>query len=309
MSVMGISMVDAGDSGGIVVLEQSLAIALEHNLPEATRAYGNLAEVVSNYGGDLPRAAELREEGMRLAQRFGLADDIGWFLGERVVAYYWAGRWDEALAQADEMFSEAEAGSPNYMDAQAREVAARIALARGAPDPRLVASKALDLARQMTDPQVLYPALAVAARAEVYTGHPDEGAELVDELLDRWRDRPETLLHSHLQSFSDLAPALGLLGRGTELEPLAAESKVKTRWMEAAAAFLRGDFELAADVYAAAGSFPDEAFARLRAAEALIAEGDRTEGDRELQRALAFYRSVDAKAYLREGEALLARTA
>ena len=35
----------------------------------------------------------------------------------------------------------------------------------------------------------------------------------------------------------------------------------------------------------------------------------RSEGDRELQRALAFYRAVDAKAYLREGEALLAHTA
>jgi class 3 adenylate cyclase/tetratricopeptide (TPR) repeat protein len=309
MSVMGVSMMDGGDPEGIAFLEQGLAIALEHNLPEAMRAYGNLAEVTSNFGGDLPRAAELREEGLRLAQRFGLAQDITWFLGERVVAYYYAGRWDEALAQADEMFSEAEAGSPNYMDVQAREVAARIALARGTPEPRLVARKALDLARQMTDPQVLYPALAVAARAEVCTGRLEEGAELVDELLARWAERPETLLHSHLQSFSDLAPALAFLGRGAELEALAAGSKVKTRWMEAAAAFLRGDFQRAAEVYAAAGALPEEAYARLRAAAALIAEGNRAGGDRELQRALGFHRSVGATAYLREGEALLARTA
>jgi class 3 adenylate cyclase len=41
----------------------------------------------------------------------------------------------------------------------------------------------------------------------------------------------------------------------------------------------------------------------------LVGFTSRAEGDRELQRALAFYRSADAKAYFREGEALLARTA
>jgi predicted ATPase len=39
------------------------------------------------------------------------------------------------------------------------------------------------------------------------------------------------------------------------------------------------------------GSLPDEALARLYAAEKLIAENRRAEGDAELQRALAFYRS------------------
>jgi hypothetical protein len=64
-----------------------------------------------------------------------------------------------------------------------------------------------------------------------------------------------------------------------------------------------------AEIYAETGSLPDEAFARLRAAEVLIGEGRRAQGDQELQRALAFYRSVNATAYIREGEALLARTA
>ena len=67
--------------------------------------------------------------------------------------------------------------------------------------------------------------------------------------------------------------------------------------------------DAAAEIYDEAGSLPDAAFARLRAAEALIVDGRRVEGDPELQRALAFYRSVDATACIREGEALLARTA
>jgi hypothetical protein len=76
----------------------------------------------------------------------------------------------------------------------------------------------------------------------------------------------------------------------------------------AATAFVRGEFQRAAEIYGRTGSFPDEAFARLRAAQARIADGRRAEGNRELQLALAFYRSVDAKMYLRDGESPLART-
>src|SRR5439155_26474451 len=92
-----------------------------------------LAEVVSNYLGDLARAARLREEAVRVTERFGLAFSTAWFIGERVVSSYWTGRWDEALELADDMLSGAEAGSPSYMDVQARQVRARIALARGVP--------------------------------------------------------------------------------------------------------------------------------------------------------------------------------
>jgi hypothetical protein len=84
---------------------------------------------------------------------------------------------------------------------------------------------------------------------------------------------------------------------------------VEPVWIEAATAFASGAFLRAAASYKETGSLPDEAYARLRAAEALIQDGRRPEGDCELQRALAFYRSVDATAHLREGEALLAQTA
>ena len=72
---------------------------------------------------------------------------------------------------------------------------------------------------------------------------------------------------------------------------------------------MRGDFREAAEIYGRTGSLPDEALGRLRAADELIAAGDRGAGDEQLQQALAFYRSVGANAYLRQGEALLARTA
>jgi hypothetical protein len=53
----------------------------------------------------------------------------------------------------------------------------------------------------------------------------------------------------------------------------------------------------------------EEAFARLQAPRVLTERGERAEADVQLRKALAFYRSVGARAYVREGEALLAATA
>jgi class 3 adenylate cyclase len=310
LNSIGISRTTLGDAEGIADLESAIAIALENNLPDqGARAYGNLAEMMSNYLGDLSRAFELRAEGRRLAEKFGLAGYNRFLRGELVIECYWTGRWDDALELADELLSEAEADSPNYMDSQCLLARARIRLARGEPVAFEDAEKALETARRVRDPQALYPVLAFRARAELAAGRLDEASALADELVSSWANRPEAMLDSHLQSFVDAAEALRALGRGSELIAVAAEARQQTPWIAAATAFVSGDFQGAADIYREAGSLPDEAFARLRAAEALIAEGRRSEGDEELQRALAFYRSVGATAYIREGEALLARTA
>ena len=65
----------------------------------------------------------------------------------------------------------------------------------------------------------------------------------------------------------------------------------------------------AAEIYGEMGTGPEEAYARLRAAENLVREGRRAEADAELERALAFWRTAGATAYVREGEALLAASA
>jgi hypothetical protein len=82
-----------------------------------------------------------------------------------------------------------------------------------------------------------------------------------------------------------------------------------TPWLQAASAIATGRFEEAADRYAAIGSLPDEAFARLRAAEQLLSDGRRTEASMQLQQVLAFYREVRANGYVREAEALVAASA
>ena len=57
------------------------------------------------------------------------------------------------------------------------------------------------------------------------------------------------------------------------------------------------------------GAVTHEAFYRLRSAEQLVAQGRRAEADEQLRAALAFYSTVGATRYIREGEALLAASA
>jgi class 3 adenylate cyclase len=310
LQTIGQGRVFLGDFGGIADIERALAISLEHNFADgASIAYTNLAELIGSTLGDLKRAFELRADGWELSQKFGLANSIRFLMGERVIECYWTGRWDEAGRLADEFLSESEEDSPSYMDSQCLLVKARIGLARGHAAAHDQAARALELARLARDPQVVYPALAVEARAKAEAGLLKEAGVVVDELLDLWSEAPETLVASHLQSFPDLAIAMSALGRERELIEVAAGATLRTRWIEATSAFASGDFAQAAAIYEEIGSLPDEAYSRLRAAEALIQAGRRPEGDGELQSALAFYRSVAAKSYLRDGEALLAQTA
>jgi hypothetical protein len=83
---------------------------------------------------------------------------------------------------------------------------------------------------------------------------------------------------------------------------------MSTRWLEAATVYVNGNPADAARMYAQIGSQPDEAYARLRAAEELLAADRRGEAEAELNQALDFYRRVGAVRMVREAEALLAPT-
>jgi hypothetical protein len=99
------------------------------------------------------------------------------------------------------------------------------------------------------------------------------------------------------------------LGRSSELVEVIEREPYKSPWLHAALAVGSGDFLGAADIIGGMGIVTHEAFFRLRAAEQLVDVGRRAEADEQLRRALAFYRSVGATRYVREGEALLAASA
>ena len=107
----------------------------------------------------------------------------------------------------------------------------------------------------------------------------------------------------------DAAAAAVALGRERDLSEILAASVGGAEWHQAALASLTGDHATAAELYRELGALPPEADARVRLAQALSDEGGPEEAEAELQRALAFWRSVEATAYVREAEELSAARA
>jgi hypothetical protein len=199
--------------------------------------------------------------------------------------YYHTGEWDEVLARAGRYVQERTIlATPAYW------FTIQIRAARGDTSGALSdASRMLELCRASGDLQAVGPGLVAAAFATFAAGDREESAALVDELA-------STVNWHSLWTYYWLAPlgaALHDLGRGDGLVSAAAEMTARTPWLEAGVAAASGDFTAAADAFERIGADPEAAYARLRAGE-------------EVERALDYFRSVGATAYIREAEALLA---
>jgi tetratricopeptide (TPR) repeat protein len=306
LNYMSGSRIGLGDDGGIEDMERSVALANEIGSIESLRSYNNLFATLGNLGL-LDRAAEAVSAGLRAAERFGAPRGASlWLRYERVNVSYWQGRWEDVLRYVDEIFT--EVGPVHALSRWAHEARGRVRLARddeaGAIDD---AMKSLELAREAKDPQTLHPALAFAAFAFASVDRDRDAEPLVDELLAL--DVAGLRQVPAASPVFDLVWVVSALGRSAELLHGLEHTNVPSPWTEAAAEIARGEYDRAADIYSEMGMVPNEAYTRLRAAEHLVREGRRAEADEQLTRALAFYRSVRATRYIREGEALLAASA
>jgi hypothetical protein len=307
LSGIGVSRILGGDRGGIANMEQAAAIARQANSPDAAMACGNLGSMWI-VQGDLARGFALQTEARRVAERFGLANELRWFRAEQSCQDYWQGQWETALADADQVIAEAEAGTPHFMERTCRLVRGLIRLARGElPGALADAASAVELAGQLRAPDALLPALAFHARTLLANSQDEQAGARAGELLAELAERGA--LATNPDWSGQLAIVLEALGRGAELDALATTAAMPTPWLTAAIALAAGNNEAAADIYAEIGSLPDEAYARLRAAQQHLAAGRRTEGTAQLRRATAFYRLVRASSYLRQADALIAASA
>ena len=215
------------------------------------------------------------------------------------------GDWAEAQGVADEMITESER-SPHSLEVTMRNVRARMRLARGDIAGALLdTERALERAREAKDPGTLRPALFVRAFALFAAGRQEQTEPLLDELLE---DSAQPNRRLNFGGPPEVPWLYQTLGRGREWADVQ-QVGPRLPWLVAAEAVLAGDYVAAADIYAELLSIPSEAFTRLRAAEAFVAEGLRAEADLQLHRALALYRSMGASAYAAECESLLAASA
>jgi class 3 adenylate cyclase/tetratricopeptide (TPR) repeat protein len=302
---IGTSRVALGEWNAVSDLEEAIEIANRNGSPESLRGYNNLFSCYTIFG-ELNSAAEAVRRGLPVAARFGNAGaSARWLRFERLHIAYWEGRWDEAVELIEGTL--AEVGPTHALARWAFEVRGRIRLARDDVEGALRdAERSLELGRPAKDPQTLLPALSFAALASLQAGRKGDAMRITDELLAL---KPVDHRIGHVSHLFDLAWVLVGLDRSAELAAATEQALIRTRWIDVAEAIARSEYSGAADMCAEAGTGPDEAYARLRAAEQLQKQGRRVQADTQLRRALAFWRSVGAARYVRQGEELLAATA
>jgi hypothetical protein len=295
---VGTAQMNRGVSGR-EELERGLEIAVAANSPEQAGTLINLAVEAAVIAGDIKREDELFAEAEQTAVRFGNRDVARFARGDRTWTRYAVGAWDEALAMADWFIAECET-EPHYLEHLAREVRAWIRFGRGDTSGAVNDSeRAVAHGLASGDPQTTVMPLAQCTYLYARTGRLAEAKARAAETIEYAR--------THIDHAGTLGP-LTTIARELEIESELRdliELAPDGPWERAARAAAAGNHSLAADLQAAMGSRTTEAFYRLAAAEALIAAGRRSEGEAELERALAFYRSVGATAYLERAETLL----
>jgi class 3 adenylate cyclase/tetratricopeptide (TPR) repeat protein len=303
---IGVARIEFGETEqGVADLERAVELGAAANSWQEWRAALNLAWHGSTMLGDLRRAWDRHLQSSRIAARRGLEFAVRWERGERVFYTYWRGDWVECERVAGELIDES-AESGHYQESVVRRTRALIRLARDDIDGALAdASSAVELARKAVDRQILDPALLGRAQVLEEVGRRNDADTLLSEVLELWRERdvgtfPEAVLAARLAV---------KLGRLEELRETFRHVTKPGRWIEAARTIAAGEFALAADQLEQIGSLSDEAAVRLLAATELRRQGQLVEADSQLRRALAFYRSVAAMRYIREGEAILAASA
>ena len=298
-----------GDGGGLADIERSIEIALEANsINDVLRGHNNLVPLTMLYG-DIEQASSRAEETLRLARHYGHNGFARFMEGGAMVATpYHLGRWNQALEFADPFLASVEQGSPHYQAAAGYCFRGLIRVAREDRDGATSdAERGIELGRSIQDPQAYHSALAMASLIFLLAGNERRAHATVREAVDAFGAVPSigfTVVEMH-----HLAWPAREFGHAEDVLRLSERVRFRSPWIDVVEAAVRGDFRAAADVLADTGSRAGEAFYRLRAAERLVREGRRAEGDEQLRQALAFYSNVGATRYVREGEALLAASA
>jgi class 3 adenylate cyclase/tetratricopeptide (TPR) repeat protein len=305
LNTIGMTKGYLGDPTGAQDLERALELALAANSPQAGTLVNNLA-VAALFALDLRRFAELFDEGRLIAERFGDGVNARWLRGQQPFAAYALGRWDEALRGADEFIAECEAGSPHYLEIGNRRTRSLIRAARSEADGALAdLRRALALGREAKDPQARLPTIDLGVGVCEALGSMDDARELVHEAVELARRYPHGATWGVGFGISFSRSVAGFEDELREILELAPAGP----WKELVLVCLDREFVRAAEIWAEAGTPTWEARLRLRAAEELIETGRQAEGEIELRKALAFYRTVGATYYLQRGEQLLAKSA
>ena len=266
----------------------------------ASQAANNLGVVCWN-NGDVQRWRELISESRRLAQRVGEVQGTRWAQTGFVTEDFMRGRWQQALAGADEFIGMCETGKPHYMESSARNVRAEMRIAQGDLDGGSRRRRALTPScsggQGPPEPHTVAEVRrSRRTRRSAVSTRP--GVWPVNCFHSRGRTRRRT---SSTTTRSGRVAKLGIVAEVRELY----ERARPTPWRDAELAVLSGEFATAAQMYADVGYLAIEAEVRVLAAEELIETGRHAEAEEQARKAIAFYETVGASYYIERLETLL----
>ena len=231
-----------GDRGGFDDLEESIEIASRGNfVSDLLRGHNNRQALYFLYG-EIARARAAEEVTLELARHYGQQAFVRFVeTGPSVGNRYLAGEWDDALARAEAILAEAEAGMRFYQTGAIYCFRGLIRLARGDDGgAESDAERAIEHARENRDPQALHPDLSMAALLLQSTGNEQRADETLSEALEGLRE-----LHRFGFAANDL-PSLAwvavMRGREPELIELVERESFVSPWLRATAAVLAHDF-------------------------------------------------------------------
>jgi hypothetical protein len=279
-------------ASGLDDMRESVAVAKSINsAAQITRSLNNLA-IVLRQDGHVQESLDIANEGLAVAERFGMRASVQFMRGALPFQLYEQGRWDEALSAVEAFLADSIQGGNQT---SARLARAFIRLGREDPAGALSDTEhAVAAARASMAMLPMYPSYAVHAYVLAATGALEAAREAVLELA---AFRQET---SNQAAFAGTAHApwtweqVGLID---EMVAVMGTGR-RTPWLAAAEAVAAGDWSGAVKIYEGCGSELSAAFAKLQ-----------TGYDADVRAALDFYRSVDAPFYIRQAEAQLEATA
>jgi tetratricopeptide (TPR) repeat protein len=296
---VGLGKFEADPDAGLRDVERGLELARANKSADVQSITANLGFMYATTG-DIRKGNQYFWETVRMESQFGETPISRHTRGARPWIELHEGDWDAAKRHAEEFIAEIEAGNPHYNEWVARISLAMILFARddlaGALDQT---RRGLESTREAKDPQVLVPALAWNAEMEASAGNLAVAESLLDESL-------QLMSKGHAQNSFYLHSAwlAEELGRGSAL--LGSLGAMRTsRFGKAARSIVEHDWAEAANLFEEMGLVVEEAQARVRLGEALIGAGRRAEGVEQIERALAFYRSVRATRFIRQAEEIL----
>jgi tetratricopeptide (TPR) repeat protein len=319
LQLRGIARGDLGDyRDGIDDIRKAVDICVALGLgQDGYRAKGNLADFLWVVEGPETGLSVMRD-GIEWADSHGVKAGAYWGKSESLWMLFDLGRWDEMLVLEEEIVDWGRRLGARYTETLSSSYGAQVLVWRGhVVGAAARADRFLPLAREIRDPQVLLPALAIAAVVRRAEGDLPGAMELIREEADLVMNAESAFFNFfHLTDVARIcaaADALDVVEAILErVQPTAAREHHGVLTARAVTSEARGSLEEAARLYVQAADdwarFPhplEQGLALMGAGRCLL--GHTGTGKEELVAARRILSSLGAAPSLAEADELLQR--